>query len=125
MSPIGDIKPSPPRGEVDMETKKRRKRRLKPRFFTVIFSILIAILLFRFFFGRHQEVVMPNFHGWESVDVMDFVSRYDNVSVIFELVYSSTVPPTRVISQSVQPGVSLSDGDIQLIVEVSKGELIE
>jgi len=108
-----------------MATKKRRKRRLKPRFFTVIFSILIAVLLFRFFSGEHQEAVMPNFHGWESVDVIDFVGRHDNVTVTFELVYSSEVPPTRVARQSIAPGVSLTDVDDQLIIEVSKGEMIE
>ena len=62
---------------------------------------------------------MPNLYGWESVRVLDF-ARDHNIEVQVEFIYSNDMAPTLVISQSIQPGTTITEG-MSLTVEISKG----
>ena len=111
-----------------MATKKKIKKkryRLKPRFFSILFAISIIINITFFFLRARGDETMPNLHGWSSDDVLVFEEEHDNISIIFELVYSNDVIPTRVVSQSIQPGTNIADTNIVMTVEVSKGVFLE
>ena len=62
---------------------------------------------------------MPNLHGWESTEVLNFARDHD-IEIQFEFIYSSDMAPTLVISQSVGPGTPITEG-MRLTVEISKG----
>jgi len=101
--------------------KKQKKYLLKPRFFCLIFSILLIGGVSYHLLTSNQENELPNFYGWLAEDVMEFAKVRDNISIIYELDYSETVPPTRVISQSLHPGTELGSEPVVLTVRVSKG----
>ena len=107
-----------------MANKKRRKKktRVKPRFFIIIFIGLIAGGIFYQVNTRNQEHAMTNFHGWLASEVDEYVSRRPNMSVIFEFEHSDTLEPTRVMSQSVSPGRVVGDEPVVVLVTVSLGK---
>ena len=111
-----------------MEKKKKKKKKqvrkrykLKPRFFCLIFSVLIiAVLIYKFLIPTSVNE-LPNFYGWTTEAVMSFESEQPNISIIYEMVYSETVRPTRVVSQSLQPGTEIGEHPLIIVVEISKG----
>ena len=108
-----------------MENKKKKKIRkrykLKPRFFCIIISFLIIIGGIYKISGSVQANELPNFYGWDAEAIMTFEEEHPNLSIIYEFVYSETVRPTRVINQSIQPGIELGDSPLIITVQISKG----
>jgi beta-lactam-binding protein with PASTA domain len=103
---------------VEQQQLIKKKARLRPRFFSMILIIAITVLSVYFvWYGNRNQ--LPNLHGWASTDVLTFAADND-IEVIFEFVYSDTVAPTLVSSQSVQPGTMMTD-DMVVMVEISKG----
>jgi len=100
------------------QQRRKRKYRLTARFFSLIFSIAIIVVVSTFFW-RRTNVQIPNLHGWESTEVMEFGQTH-NISIQFEFVYSTDMAPTLVVNQSVPPGTAITEG-IELIIEISKG----
>jgi len=102
--------------------RKQKKTRVKPRFFIIIFIGLIAGGIFYQVNGRNQEEAMPNFHGWLSTDVEAFVYEQPNMSVMFEFEHSPTIEPTRVMSQSIEPGRIIGGEAVVVSVTISLGQ---
>jgi len=98
--------------------KRKKKNRLRARFYSILVTLLIIISA-GYFFWQVTNTQVPNLHGWESVDVLNFGHDH-NVLINFEFVYSNDVAPTRVVSQSVLPGATITE-DLQITVEISKG----
>jgi len=97
---------------------RKKKKRIRARFFSVILTVLITIFIISFFFRSNQSQ-LPNLRGWESVDVLRFAQEFEiDVSVVF--VYTHEIAPTKVVSQSLAPGTPITE-IIELIIEVSKG----
>ena len=97
---------------------RRKKTRIRARFFSLFFSLFIMVAI-GYFFWQTTHTQIPNFHGWESTAVLDFGRRHA-IDVHFEFIYSSDMSPTRVVSQSVPPGTTIFEG-MGLTVEISKG----
>jgi len=102
----------------EQQTTRKKKTRITARFFSLFFSLLIIGVVGYFFWQTTQRQI-PNLHGWESVAVLDF-ARSHHIEVYFEFIYSNEMAPTLVLSQSVSPGVAITEG-MRLTVEVSKG----
>jgi len=106
-----------------MKNRKRKKKtRVKPRFFIMIFMGLIAGGIFYQVNSRTQDDAMPNFHGWLVSDVEAFAYERPNMSVMVEWEHSSTIPPTRVMSQSIQPGRIIGNEAVVVSVTASLGQ---
>lgn len=106
-----------------MKKRKRKKRnRLRPRFFIIIFVILISGGIFYQVNSRNQPDTMPNFHGWLAHEVEEYLAARPNMSVIFQFEHSDTVEPTRVMAQSLQPGRLIGDEAVVVSVTVSLGK---
>jgi len=97
---------------------RRRKNRLKARFFSLFLTILI-ITVIGYFFWQTTNTTMPNLHGWESIEVLDF-ARDHNIEIQVEFIYSNDIAPTLIISQSIPPRTVITEG-MTLNVEISKG----
>jgi len=97
---------------------RRKKHRIRARFFSIFFTILI-ITAIGYFFWQTTNTQIPNLHGWESTEVLDFGNNH-SIEINFEFIYSNDMAPTLVISQSVPPGTVITDG-MSLTVEISKG----
>ena len=97
---------------------QRKKNQIRSRFFSILLSVLIMGVI-GYFFWQTTHMGMPNLHGWESIEVLNF-ARNHHIDIHFEFIYSSEMAPTLVISQSVQPGSAITEG-MSLIVEISKG----
>ena len=97
---------------------RRKKNRIRARFFSLFITILI-ISVIGYFYWQTTNTRIPNLHGWESTDVLDFAKDH-NIEIEVEFVYSNNLAPTLVISQSISPGTDITEGMI-LSIEVSKG----
>ena len=97
---------------------KRKKSRIRLRFFSILLFILI-IAVIGYYFWQTTNRGIPNLHGWESIEVLNFANNH-NIDIHFEFVYSNNMAPTLVISQSVPPGTIITEG-MSLTVEISKG----
>lgn len=97
---------------------QKKKVKLRPRFYSMFLTmaIIISTVYLLWYSNRNQ---LPNLHGWASIDVVTLARTHD-IEVTFKFVYSDTVAPTRVTSQSVQPGTLMAD-DMVVTVEISKG----
>jgi len=100
-------------------TKKKTRTRLTAKTYSILLSTIIIIIIGLFFLRRNQSSQMPNFHGWYSKDVIEFASDFGFI-VEYDFVYSETVAPTRVISQTVNPGTQITP-NLYLFIEISKG----
>ena len=108
-----------------MKTKRRKKKkraRLQPRFFIIIFIALIAGGIFQQIEIRNQDDTMTNFHGWLANEVEEYISRRENMAVIWEFEYSDTIEPTRIMGQSIQPGRIIGNEAVVVSVTVSRGQ---
>lgn len=97
---------------------RRRKNRLKARFFSIFLSLFILAMI-GYFFWQTTHPQIPNLHGWSSTEVLDFGKDHE-MDIQFEFIYSRDVAPTLVISQSIPPRTAISEG-MDLTVEISKG----
>ena len=97
---------------------RKKKNRITARFFSIIFSISI-IAVIGYFFWQSTNPRMPNLHGWESTEVLNF-ARVHEIELEFEFVYSNNMAPTLVISQTIPPGTAITEGML-LRIEISKG----
>lgn len=101
--------------------KKRKKYRLNARFYCWIFGLCIAVAFIINTKTTLELNTIPNFHGWTADDVMKYDESHDNISIIYELVYSYDVLQNRVMNQSVKPRTKIGDDPLILTVQVSKG----
>ena len=97
---------------------RRKKNRIRARFFSLFFSIFIMIVI-GYFFWQSMNAQIPNLHGWESIEVLHF-GRNHEIEINFEFIYSNDLAPTLVVSQSLPPGTAITEG-MRLTVEISKG----
>jgi len=102
----------------EQQSVRRKKNRIRARFFSIVFSIFIMAAI-GYFFWQTTQIQIPNLHGWESTEVLDF-ARGHHIEIEFEFVYSRDMAPTLVVSQSVPPGTAITAG-MHLTVEISKG----
>ncbi|MCL1991148.1 MAG: hypothetical protein FWG67_09700 [Defluviitaleaceae bacterium] len=98
--------------------RKKRRRVVKTRLFSLLFTIGIVITL-GYFFWQTRRPHLPNLHGWAATEVMAFGDRH-HINVQFEFVYAEDVAPTLVVSQSLPPRTRLVAG-LNLVIEISKG----
>jgi len=97
---------------------RRRRNRVRARFFSLLLTISIVAVI-GYFFLQTTGMHLPNLHGWEAREVLDF-ARNNNIEVQFEFTYSDSVAPTLVISQSEPPRTAITEG-MSLSIEISKG----
>ena len=97
---------------------RKNKNRVRARFYSIFLSFLI-ILAIGYFFWQATNTQIPNLHGWESTEVLNFGKNHD-IEINFEFIYSTDMPPTLVVSQSVPPGTAITE-DLSFTVEISKG----
>jgi len=97
---------------------RKRKTRVRARFFSLFLSLLIITVIGYFFWQTTGEQI-PNLHGWKSSEVLDF-ARYHNIEVEMDFIYTSDMMPTLVVSQSISPRTDITEG-MSLRVEISKG----
>ena len=102
----------------EQQPVRKKKTRIKPRFFSIILSIFIMAAI-GYFFWQTTNIQIPNLHGWESVEVLEFAREHD-IQIHFEFIYTGDMAPTLVVSQSVPPGTDIVPG-MHLTVEISKG----
>ena len=100
------------------QSARRKRNRIRARFFSLILIISI-IAVIGYFFWQTTSEQMPNLHGWESAEVLNF-ARDNEIEVHFEFIYSTDMAPTLVMSQSIPPRTILTE-DMSLSVEISKG----
>lgn len=97
---------------------RRKKNRIRPRFYSIILSLLIFITV-GIFIRHHLHLTVPNFHGWEGADVIEF-AQIHQIQVNFTFVYDEQMSPTKVTGQSVAPRTELT-ADMVIDIEISKG----
>lgn len=97
---------------------RKKKNRVRARFFSLFLTILI-ITVIGYFFWQTTVERMPNLHGWESAQVLDF-ARDHNIEVLVDFIYTNDMVPTLVVSQSISPRTDITEG-MSLRVEISKG----
>ena len=97
---------------------RKKKNRVRARFFSLFISILI-IAVIGYFLWQTTSERMPNLHGWESAQVLDF-ARDHNIEVQVDFIYTDDIMPALVVSQSVSPRTNITEG-MSLKVEISKG----
>ena len=97
---------------------RRRRNRVRARFFSLFLTILI-ISVIGYFYWQTTNTRIPNLHGWESTEVLEF-AREHNIEIEVEFIYSNDMAPTLVIGQSIPPQTDITDGMV-LEIEVSKG----
>ncbi|MTL38160.1 PASTA domain-containing protein, partial [Turicibacter sanguinis] len=68
-----------------------------------------------------QSNTLPNFHGWSAEEVMAYDKEHENITVIYELVYSYDILQNRVMEQSIKPRTVIGKDPLVLTVTVSKG----
>jgi len=102
----------------EQQPTRKKKNRITARFFSLFFSLFI-IGAIGYFFWQTTHRQIPNLHGWESTEVLDF-ARNHHIEINFEFIYSNDMAPTLVFSQSVPPGTAITEG-MRLTVEISKG----
>lgn len=109
-------------GERKIKRRVKKKRiRLKPRFYLIVFLMLLAgATLFHVLTADHQSQ-MPSMLGWTTDEVLEFESRHPEISIIFDFDYSDQVLPARVMSQSIAPGTTIGPHPLVMQVEISKG----
>lgn len=64
---------------------------------TLIFNVKYSI----------QSNTLPNFHGWSAEEVMAYDKEHENITVIYELVYSYDILQNRVMEQPLNQELSL------------------
>ena len=103
------------------ESKKRNKYRLNAKFYCWIFLFgIIGTLIFNVKYSI-QSNTLPNFHGWSAEEVMAYDKEHENITVIYELVYSYDILQNRVMEQSIKPRTVIGKDPLVLTVTVSKG----
>jgi len=98
---------------------RRKRNRVRARFFSLFFTILIVAVIGYFFWKTTTSMHLPNLHGWKSCEVLDFAKDH-NIEVHFEFVYSPDIAPTLVMSQSAPPRTAITEG-MSLSIQISKG----
>ena len=101
--------------------KKRKKYRLNARFYCLVFGICTVVALTINIKSTLEFNTIPNFHGWSADEVMKYDEKHENISVIYELVYSYDVLQNCVMEQSIKPRTKIGDDPLILTVYVSKG----
>ncbi|MGL4336850.1 MAG: PASTA domain-containing protein [Turicibacter sp.] len=104
-----------------VQIKKRKKYKVNAKFYVWIICFGMFGSLFSQLYHNVQSNVLPNFHGWTAKDLMRYDEQHENIKIKFELVYSYDVLHNRVLSQSVKPKTRLTEDQIELTVQVSKG----
>jgi len=97
---------------------KKKQTAIKARILSILLTCVILGMIV-YFFWQPEGSHLPNLHGWQSTDVLDFARRHDiDLDIAFS--YSQDMAPTLVISQSLPPGEAITEG-MTLVVEISKG----
>lgn len=103
------------------EIKKRKKYRLNAKFYCWIFIFGILMILSFSIKSAIQFNTVPNFHGWSAESVMKYDKEHENITIIYELVYSYDILQNRVMDQSIKPRTPIGEDPLVLTVTVSKG----
>lgn len=101
--------------------KKKKKYRLNAKFYCWIFIFSIIGMLGYGLKSIIQFNTIPNFYGWSADQVMKFDEKHENITVIYELVYSYDILQNCVIEQSIKPRTKIGQDPLVLTVTVSKG----
>lgn len=101
--------------------KKKKKYRLNAKFYCWIFTFSIIVMLGYGIKSIIQFNTIPNFYGWTADEVMKFHEKHENITVIYELVYSYDILQNRVMEQSIKPRTKVGQDPLVLTVTVSKG----
>ena len=86
----------------------------------IFFFGIIGTLIFNVKYSI-QSNTLPNFHGWSAEEVMAYDKEHENITVIYELVYSYDILQNRVMEQSIKPRTVIGKDPLVLTVTVSKG----
>lgn len=101
--------------------KKKKKYRLTAKFYCWIFLFgIIGVLSVNLNHFINSQTI-PNFHGWTAEEVMEYDEKNENITVIYDLVYSYDILQNRVMDQSIKPRTMIGKDPLVITVTVSKG----
>ena len=101
-----------------MSGVRRKRYKMKPRFGAIMMIFVFGISMSSIVVSAFTKQEVPNFYGWISQDVMDYVEEHRELNITYELVFSYDVLQDCVIAQEI---TSESSDAVELVVYVSKG----